>query len=349
MMHSQDDDKTVLGGLTLDLYYSVNSEDGSQFIIEDELVIGRSQDCDISIDNKKISRKHALLKVNNSRLQVTDLQSSNGTYVNGNKISSPTNLLNGDVISFEQQLFTVQIEMKQLETEEAAVEDDDHTAIADLSEEEFNLINQAAENFEEPKQTSSESIKKDVDEKDIPASWIEESAAIDGTRMMGTKELRALRATDKPLTNIHAKITRLHCFIEEDEEIIELPVTDNTHALGWELGRDNRCDIVLNHPSVSNRHAQIIHQNGRWKMVNLVSTNGILINGQKKLSSYLADGDKIGLGTVNLIFKTPETARNKNNYLPETSGQKTNKSLIMPIILGLVLVALTFVIYFYVM
>ncbi|MBL4659256.1 MAG: FHA domain-containing protein [Alcanivoracaceae bacterium] len=348
-MHSQDDDKTVLGGLTLDLYYSVNSEDGKQFMIEDELVIGRSKDCDIPIDDKRISRKHALLKINNSRLQIADLQSSNGTYVNGHKISSTTNLVNGDVISFEHHLFTVQIEMKQQKIEEA-VEDDDHTAIADLSEEEFNLINQAAGNFEKPKQLRSESTKKDVDEKDIPASWIEESAAIDGTRMMGTKELRALRATDNPLTNINANITRLHCFIEgEDEEIIELPVTDSSLALGWELGRDNRCDIVLNHPSVSNRHAQIIHQNGRWKMVNLVSTNGILINGQKKLSSYLADGDKIGLGTVNLIFKTPKIVRNKNNYQPKTSRQKTNKSLIMPITFGLILVVLTSLIYFYVM
>ena len=351
MMDSQDDDKTVLGGLTLDLYYSVNSEGGSQFIIEDELVIGRSEGCDISIDDKRISRKHALLKVNNSRLQITDLQSSNGSSVNGNKISIPTNLINGDVISFEQHLFTVQIEMKQQATEEAIAENKDQTEIADLSEEELNLINQAAENFEAPQQTRLEPTKNDADdEKDIPASWIEESAAIDGTRMMGTKELRALRESAKPSVKSTSTITRLHCFIEgNDEEIVELPVTDDKQALGWELGRGSRCDIVLDHASVSNRHAQIIHQNGRWKIVNLVSTNGILINGQKKLSTYLADGDKIGLGTVNLIFKTPKSARKNVNYVQKNTANKTTKKFIIPITLGLILTVLAFLIYFYVM
>jgi pSer/pThr/pTyr-binding forkhead associated (FHA) protein len=84
-----------------------------------------------------------------------------------------------------------------------------------------------------------------------------------------------------------------------------LPILDFNKASGWEIGRNNDSDIVLDHPSVSGKHAQIIHQNGRWKIVNLVSTNGILINGQKKLSSFLSDGDKIILGSTSLVFKMP--------------------------------------------
>ncbi|MBL4772216.1 MAG: FHA domain-containing protein [Alcanivoracaceae bacterium] len=353
-MHSQDDDKTILGGITLNLSYSVMSTEGSKYSIENETTVGRGQDCDIFIDDKKISRKHALLKLNNGRLQVIDLKSSNGTYINGNKISIPTNLANGDVINFDKHLFTVQIEMKESQkksqVEKVKKVDIEHTAIADLTEEDFNKINQAVDNFESNQQQEEPepAITQDKsEEKNIPASWIEESSPIDGTRVMGIKELKSLNESVKPVVKSTATTTQLHCFIGgKNEEIIELPVTDNNQMLGWELGRDAQCDIVLDHGSVSNRHAQIIHQNGRWKIVNLVSTNGILINGQKKLSTYLADGDKISLGSVNLIFKTPKSVRSHVKYAAQKTGQKTRKGLIIPIALGLILAVLAFLIYF---
>jgi pSer/pThr/pTyr-binding forkhead associated (FHA) protein len=39
-------------------------------------------------------------------------------------------------------------------------------------------------------------------------------------------------------------------------------------------------------------------------LVNLVSTNGIYVNGKKRLTAYLADGDQIKLCMATLIFKS---------------------------------------------
>jgi pSer/pThr/pTyr-binding forkhead associated (FHA) protein len=415
-MQSQDNDKTVIGGLTLNFLYSIISEDDKHYPIEDKVNIGRGADSAVLIDDKKISRNHAVIAINEGRLQLTDLKSSNGTFLNGKKITESTNLTNGDLIAFEKHIFTVKIEIKEdevIEEEQEAEEDNDHTSIVEMSDEYFNKLNNAVGNFEdavkpeapktpeselpkpeapkipEPKAPKPAEVKKpepeapksveaktpepempkpvapvtpepvaskapssnDQDKKDIPSSWIEDSAPVDGTRMMDLSELNALRestTTKKEVTTNDSSVSRLHCFIEgQAEEIIELAISDFNQASGWEIGRDSQCDIVLDHPSVSNRHAQIVHQSGRWKMVNLVSTNGIVINGQKKLTSYLSDGDKIGLGSVDLVFKASKSAQ-KNVKKSNKPVSKSNSSIpIIPIALGLILIVLATLIYLY--
>jgi hypothetical protein len=70
----------------------------------------------------------------------------------------------------------------------------------------------------------------------------------------------------------------------------------------WELGRDAGADIRIPDDSVSGRHAQLIREQGRWKVVNLMSVNGTFVNGRKVLSAYLTTTDKIRLGNVELAF-----------------------------------------------
>ena len=53
-----------------------------------ELVVGRSSDCDLVLDDAKTSRKHARLSVDGSSVFVEDLGSRNGTFVNGERVES---------------------------------------------------------------------------------------------------------------------------------------------------------------------------------------------------------------------------------------------------------------------
>jgi len=64
----------------------------------DRLVIGRTPDNDIAIDHPLISRHHARLEKWDSRWTITDLQSTNGTYVNGRRVATTIDLATGDVI-----------------------------------------------------------------------------------------------------------------------------------------------------------------------------------------------------------------------------------------------------------
>ena len=50
------------------------------------LVVGRSEECDIYLGEKKISRKHCNIVVEKGHVEIKDLQSTNGTYVNKNKV-----------------------------------------------------------------------------------------------------------------------------------------------------------------------------------------------------------------------------------------------------------------------
>jgi hypothetical protein len=71
---------------------------GDVFELEPVTVIGRHPDATIVIDSTFISSEHAQLTWDQDRWWVTDLHSTNGTYVNGTQIRVPTGLRPGDVI-----------------------------------------------------------------------------------------------------------------------------------------------------------------------------------------------------------------------------------------------------------
>jgi len=69
------------------------------------------------------------------------------------------------------------------------------------------------------------------------------------------------------------------------------------------LGRSRECDIMVNDPNVSRRHAELRSDGGRWSVVDLGSTNGIKVNGRRVDQRELSDGDKLTLGVTDLTFE----------------------------------------------
>jgi diguanylate cyclase (GGDEF)-like protein len=78
---------------------------GRTFTIEQPvLTIGRSSQCDIQIEDDKVSRKHAEINLRDGLVWLTDLQSTNGSYVNSKRVSEiPLN--DGDLILIGRVLF----------------------------------------------------------------------------------------------------------------------------------------------------------------------------------------------------------------------------------------------------
>jgi pSer/pThr/pTyr-binding forkhead associated (FHA) protein len=60
-------------------------------------VIGTAADCDIVLTDKKISRKHATIRYEGGEFQIADLDSSNGTHVNDEKVQKH-DLIDNDII-----------------------------------------------------------------------------------------------------------------------------------------------------------------------------------------------------------------------------------------------------------
>ncbi len=72
---------------------------GSEHPVNGELILGREQgSADLVIDDPGVSRRHARVLVDNGGVIVEDLGSSNGTYVNGQRISGPVELGAGDEV-----------------------------------------------------------------------------------------------------------------------------------------------------------------------------------------------------------------------------------------------------------
>lgn len=70
--------------------------------------IGRSSRCALPLDFDRISRQHARFEDNPDGLLLIDLDSTNGTFVNHERISSPTLVRAGDSIHFANHAFSLQ-------------------------------------------------------------------------------------------------------------------------------------------------------------------------------------------------------------------------------------------------
>jgi pSer/pThr/pTyr-binding forkhead associated (FHA) protein len=69
------------------------------------------------------------------------------------------------------------------------------------------------------------------------------------------------------------------------------------------IGRDGKCDLVIDNPSVSRRHASIEFRKGEGFVIfDIDSANGLFFGGKKVSHKGLADGDEIQLGKFTITF-----------------------------------------------
>ena len=96
-------------------------------------VLGRDQNLAMTIRGPSISRNHAKLELIGNAIYISDLQSSNGTFVNRERISSTTQLNHGDVIHLG--VTEMRIIDKSRQAGDAIIEEDDsdHTAVMSMT------------------------------------------------------------------------------------------------------------------------------------------------------------------------------------------------------------------------
>lgn len=91
---------------------------------------------------------------------------------------------------------------------------------------------------------------------------------------------------------------------DADDAIVLSPPPDTaTGTRGLLLGRDERCHLVLDDPTVSRRHARLWQRDGAWSIEDLRSTNGTRVNGWRIDDARLHDGDRLVLGAAELVFR----------------------------------------------
>lgn len=295
------------------------AQDGTEHTLEGEMRVGRSADCELTIDDPRVSRNHAKLLVEGEKVTLEDLGSANGTLVNGQRLVGSTVLANGDEVQFDKYRFQVVTSGGA-----QAAPDDDRTVVAPPADDAtvVGVPEPAAAPQpapapepppkepppaepppEEPKPTPSPAPAGSAD---LPGSWVD-SGTGEHTQFLSMDNLGDTGS--KP--SIERASDLAHLIVVEEGvagDVMELETGDGAEPDVWEIGREDSCEIMLDEPSVSARHAQLVHQGGRWRLVNLVSANGIFVNGEKRLTAYLGDGDEIRLGKAALVFHTAKGA-----------------------------------------
>jgi pSer/pThr/pTyr-binding forkhead associated (FHA) protein len=71
---------------------------GKSFEVGDELVIGRGEQCNVVLDDTYASQVHARISAKDDTVMVEDLGSTNGTYLNRQRLTAPAELQRGDQI-----------------------------------------------------------------------------------------------------------------------------------------------------------------------------------------------------------------------------------------------------------
>ena len=80
---------------------------GRTFDLGQELTVGRAAGCQVALDDSYVSQLHARVFTKDGILYVEDLGSTNGTFLNGNKVGSPAPMKRGDQLRVGSTLLEV--------------------------------------------------------------------------------------------------------------------------------------------------------------------------------------------------------------------------------------------------
>lgn len=94
--------------------FKLNGTDGRQFyswaLEPGEYLVGRKSECDFCIPHRTVSRQHAKISVDaKNRITLIDLDSHNGTFVNGRRLTEPIELKGEDRVVFGQTEFKIAV------------------------------------------------------------------------------------------------------------------------------------------------------------------------------------------------------------------------------------------------
>jgi DNA-binding winged helix-turn-helix (wHTH) protein len=96
-------------------------------LTDGEHIAGRDAECSLVIEGTTVSRRHARITVSDDAATIEDLESTNGTYVNGTRITAPTRLAHGDELSLGSEI----LQVRRRSASALTVKTDDETKAGD--------------------------------------------------------------------------------------------------------------------------------------------------------------------------------------------------------------------------
>lgn len=299
----------------MELEARLKGDDGRHDIaLTGALSVGRGRDCDLTLDDAEASRMHARFVVENGQVFLEDLNSSNGTWVNGGRVTARTELKAGDSVLIGTHTLRLFI------NGEGTPAEDDATV---LSHEDATVLAGSA--------NGTGAGAAPLPGSDIP--WADEDTG-DHTVAFAVNAQSTVPAVARQDTEeAHLVI------IDETGEIADVFALDSGQTV-WRIGRKASCDIQLNHDTVSELHCELQNEpdKGRWRAVNSLSTNKLVVNGRECLRTYLEEGDQIRLGAITVVFFAASGAAKapgrRNQREAKGGAEASARSSLKPALLG---------------
>jgi pSer/pThr/pTyr-binding forkhead associated (FHA) protein len=278
----------------------VSLTDGREYAIgQGRATIGRDADCDVVIESKSVSRKHAEIMGTDKGYLLVDL-STNGTFVNGEKIAGQKVLARADVIRVGDADLRFYADPPKGGGQPAAAAPAPAPAPAAPAP---APAPQAAPvpPKEPPRATVPTPAPAPAPSGPPPAPA---SAARLNDTMHGTP---AASPPPGPLASILVKGGS-----KKGQRLpIRVPVVN--------IGRAEYNDIVLPEESVSTQHAKLQRRDGVWVLQDLGSTNGTFVDGEKLSGETpVAPGSSIRFGDVAVVFDPTDDALGIGKGAPGT-------------------------------
>ncbi len=267
-------------------------DDGAEFKINEGLcIVGRDSSCDIVLGFGYPSREHAQFIQSGGQLLLKDLGSTNGTFVNNQRIYKATAVRSGDVIKFGAAGF-------YLHSDHLG----DATVIANKSsapklDSSFIVMD---EQNKDPNETVIQQEYK------LPHGWPADDTVTQKMFQSGPNK-QYLELIDQRIQNR---------FVGDDQVYIAALVfnpnndTPTIYGISLEsqqqamsIGRSHKCMFTINTPSVSEHHADLFYDQGHWILKDHNSTNGIRVDGDLHTDIHLKHGSSVFLGQVEMIFR----------------------------------------------
>ncbi|HEY7772884.1 MAG TPA: FHA domain-containing protein [Marinagarivorans sp.] len=303
-------------------------ERNESYTINNGTVVGRELDCEVCLQYAKVSRYHAKFVVVDRALYIEDLQSSNGTYINGKRIFSRLPISIGDEISFGDKHYRM--------TSEQGGHGDETQLFVPSS---VKPQNTGGGSIFQPSLVTSEPEPKEPEPAPQPAFLKEAFAPQENSPKQAPKpKVEAQPSAEGSYTRLYSP-SQIMSMAQRNLDhhadldigsgprfiILTAPLRGKVCPIGLPeagssimIGRDKECEICIPEASVSRHHATITYSGLQFHIDNTHAANAIHINGElQKDSAILRHGDKVQLGRIDVLFRTD--VKRDNASTPNTA------------------------------
>ena len=95
---------------TITLHFKIGGKESTQHFAQSEIMIGRDTNCDLSMMDEALSAHHARLTHHHGQWWLEDLNSTNGTLLNHEILSTPAVVITGDYFKCGNTVFDIRVE-----------------------------------------------------------------------------------------------------------------------------------------------------------------------------------------------------------------------------------------------